>query len=104
MKPAETPPPPDMDPEDQAIVMIDEIGSDAEVKRAKCIMKKSRGRSSDLLHESLHLLAAGWNRGPIISGGKDTATEKMKALEATGVKVEKNPAEIGHAVKKALGR
>jgi len=28
----------------------------------------------------------------------------MKALEATGVKVEKNPAEIGSAVKKALGR
>jgi len=52
------------DPESQAIVMIDEIGGDAEVKRAKFIMKKSRGRSSDLLQESLHLLAAGWNRGP----------------------------------------
>jgi succinyl-CoA synthetase alpha subunit len=28
----------------------------------------------------------------------------MKALEAAGVRVVKNPAEIGNAVKKALGR
>jgi succinyl-CoA synthetase alpha subunit len=42
--------------------------------------------------------------GAIISGGKGTATEKMKALESAGVRVVKNPAEIGHAVMKALGR
>jgi succinyl-CoA synthetase alpha subunit len=42
--------------------------------------------------------------GAIISGGKGTATEKMKALEAAGVRVVKNPAEIGNAVKRALGR
>jgi succinyl-CoA synthetase alpha subunit len=42
--------------------------------------------------------------GAIISGGKGTASEKMKALEAAGVRVVKNPAEIGNAVKKALGR
>ena len=42
--------------------------------------------------------------GALISGGKGTAVEKMKTLEAAGVKVVKNPAEIGEAVKKALGR
>ena len=42
--------------------------------------------------------------GAIISGGKGTANEKMKALEAAGVRGVKNPAEIGNAVKKALGR
>jgi succinyl-CoA synthetase alpha subunit len=42
--------------------------------------------------------------GAIISGGKGTATEKMKALETAGVQVVKNPAEIGQAVKTALGR
>jgi succinyl-CoA synthetase alpha subunit len=42
--------------------------------------------------------------GAIISGGKGTAAEKMKTLEAAGVKVVKNPAEIGEAVKQALGR
>ena len=42
--------------------------------------------------------------GAIISGGKGTASEKMKTLEAAGVTVVKNPAEIGEAVKRALGR
>jgi succinyl-CoA synthetase alpha subunit len=42
--------------------------------------------------------------GAIISGGKGTATEKMKSLEAAGVRVVKNPAEIGNAVKVSLGR
>ena len=42
--------------------------------------------------------------GAIISGGKGTATEKMKSLEAAGVRVVNNPAEIGNAVKVALGR
>ena len=42
--------------------------------------------------------------GAIISGGKGTAAEKMKTLEAAGVTVVKNPAEIGAAVKQALGR
>ena len=42
--------------------------------------------------------------GAIISGGKGTANEKMKALESAGVRVVQNPAEIGNAVKLALGR
>ena len=40
----------------------------------------------------------------IISGGKDTAAEKMKSLEAAGFRVVKSPAWIGNAVKVALGR
>ena len=35
---------------------------------------------------------------------KGTATEKMQVLEAAGVRVVKNPAEIGETVKSALGR
>jgi succinyl-CoA synthetase alpha subunit len=42
--------------------------------------------------------------GAIIFGGKGTAAEKMKSLEAAAVKVVKNPAELGDAVKSALGR
>ena len=42
--------------------------------------------------------------GAIITGGKGTAKEKMAALEAAGVKVVQNPAEIGETVQIALGR
>jgi succinyl-CoA synthetase alpha subunit len=41
--------------------------------------------------------------GAIITGGKGTAADKMAALEAAGVTVVKNPAEIGDAVKSVLG-
>ena len=41
--------------------------------------------------------------GAIITGGKGTAADKMAALEAAGVRVVKNPAEIGEAVKTVLG-
>src|SRR5207245_4303276 len=42
--------------------------------------------------------------GAIVTVGKGTATEKMAALEAAGVRVVRNPAEIGATVKAALGR
>jgi succinyl-CoA synthetase alpha subunit len=40
--------------------------------------------------------------GAIISGGKGTAAEKMKALEDAGIHVCKSPADIGKTVEKVL--
>ena len=40
--------------------------------------------------------------GAIISGGKGTAAEKMKALQAAGIHVVETPALIGTTVQKAL--
>jgi succinyl-CoA synthetase alpha subunit len=41
--------------------------------------------------------------GAIISGGKGTAAEKIKSMEAAGIHMAKSPAEIGEAVVAAMG-
>jgi succinyl-CoA synthetase alpha subunit len=40
--------------------------------------------------------------GAIISGGKGTAQEKLEVMEASGIKVTRNPAEMGTLLKAAL--
>jgi len=41
--------------------------------------------------------------GAIISGGKGTAAEKIKAMEAAGIQIARSPADIGETVIAALG-
>jgi succinyl-CoA synthetase alpha subunit len=41
--------------------------------------------------------------GAIISGGHGTAAEKIRALEAAGIRVAKSPADIGETVAQAMG-
>jgi len=41
--------------------------------------------------------------GAIISGGHGTAAEKMRALEAAGIRVVKSPAEMGETLVAAIG-
>jgi succinyl-CoA synthetase alpha subunit len=42
--------------------------------------------------------------GAIISGGKGTAEEKMKAMRSAGIHVVKSPADMGRMVAKVLGK
>ena len=93
------------DPETKAIVLIGEIGGDAEENVAALIKKNVK---KPVIGFIAGITAPPGRRmghaGAIITGGKGTAAEKMKALEAAVVRVVKNPAEIGNTVKAALGR
>jgi succinyl-CoA synthetase alpha subunit len=93
------------DPGTEAIVMIGEIGGSAEEEAAEYVkahVKKPvvgfiAGQTAPPGRRMGHA-------GAIISGGKGTADEKMKAMRDAGIRVVKSPAEIGQAVKEALGR
>ncbi|MDA8548993.1 succinate--CoA ligase subunit alpha [Litoricolaceae bacterium] len=92
------------DPETEAIVMIGEIGGTAEEEAAEFI--KHHVNKPVVSYIAGVTAPAGkrmGHAGAIISGGKGTAAEKFAALEAAGVKVTRNLAEIGSTLKEATG-
>jgi succinyl-CoA synthetase alpha subunit len=91
------------DPATEAVVMIGEIGGNAEQDAAAWI--KANFKKPGVGFIAGQTAPPGrrmGHAGAIIAGGKGTAAEKMEALEQGGVRVVKSPADIGAAVKDVL--
>ncbi len=93
------------DPETRAIVMIGEIGGNAEELAAAYIKKQVKkpvvgfiaGQTAPPGRRMGHA-------GAIISGGQGTAADKYRAMRAAGIHTVQSPAEIGSTLARALGK
>ncbi|GAA3059550.1 MULTISPECIES: succinate--CoA ligase subunit alpha [Actinomycetes] len=88
------------DPETKAIVMIGEIGGDAEERAAEYIKanvtKPVVGYVAGFTAPEGKTMG---HAGAIVSGSSGTAEAKKEALEAAGVKVGKTPSETAHLLR-----
>lgn len=93
------------DPQTEGIVMVGEIGGQAEEDAAAYIAEKV---SKPVVAYIAGLTAPPGKRmghaGAIISGGQGTAEAKLAALTAAGVSICRSPAEIGDAMLAAMGQ
>jgi succinyl-CoA synthetase alpha subunit len=93
------------DPETEAIVMIGEIGGDAEERAAAFIAehvtKPVVGYVAGFTAPEGKTMG---HAGAIVSGSSGTAQAKKEALEAVGVRVGKTPSETARLMREVLGR
>jgi succinyl-CoA synthetase alpha subunit len=91
------------DPDTDAVIMVGEIGGDDEETCARWIKENMK---KPVVGFIAGVTAPPGKRmghaGAIISGGKGTAQEKLAVMEACGIKVTRNPAEMGKLLKSAL--
>ncbi|HSG75632.1 MAG TPA: succinate--CoA ligase subunit alpha [Burkholderiales bacterium] len=91
------------DPGTDAVIMIGEIGGSDEEAAAEWVKQNMK---KPVVGFIAGVTAPPGKRmghaGAIISGGKGTAQEKLAVMQACGMKVTRNPAEMGRLLKSVL--
>jgi succinyl-CoA synthetase alpha subunit len=91
------------DPDTDAVVMIGEIGGSDEETAARWVKENMR---KPVVGFIAGVTAPPGKRmghaGAIISGGKGTAQEKLAVMEECGIRVTRNPAEMGRLLRSIL--
>jgi succinyl-CoA synthetase alpha subunit len=91
------------DPHTEAVIMVGEIGGSDEENAARWVKENM---NKPVVGFIAGITAPPGKRmghaGAIISGGKGTAQEKLAVMEECGIKVTRNPAEMGRTLRSVL--
>jgi succinyl-CoA synthetase alpha subunit len=91
------------DPGTEAILMIGEIGGNAEEQAAEYVAKNvTKPVAAFIAGQTAPPGRRMGHAGAIISGGSGSAADKIAALKKAGIEVAPTPADLGSAVQKAI--